>query len=140
MKGLLKNFKETEMQRLNEYFLTLDIETSSEYETDENGNQKPVAVWLSYGYSIFWDKYGKAIDVCYFRDWITLKNFYDKLSSKYYYYEIINYVHNLGYEFDYFTQTAINIADETIKYYSTYDNLRHAAYIADLGAPYTDIK
>lgn len=89
------------MQRLNEYFLTLDIETSSEYEKDKNGNEKPIAVWLSYGYSIFWDKCGNPIEVCYFRDWLTLKNFYDKISSKYYYYEIINYVHNLGYEFDF---------------------------------------
>ena len=89
------------MQRLNEFFLTLDIETSSEYEIDENGNQKPTAVWLSYGYSILWDKNANPIEICYFRDWITLKNFYDKISSRFYYYQIINYVHNLGYEFDY---------------------------------------
>lgn len=89
------------MQRLNEYFLTLDIETSSEYETDKDGSKKPVAVWLSYGYSILWDKKGNCIESCYFRDWVTLKQFYDKISSRFYYYEILNFVHNLGYEFDY---------------------------------------
>ena len=89
------------MQRLNEYFLTLDIETSGEYETDENGVEKPVAVWLSYGYSILWDKKGNAVQECYFRDWFTLIKFYDEISARFYFYEIINYVHNLGYEFDY---------------------------------------
>lgn len=85
------------MQRLNEYFLTLDIETSSKYDDDE----KPIAVWLSYGYSILWDKKGNPIQECYFRNWHELKAFYDKLSTQFYYYDILCFVHNLGYEFDY---------------------------------------
>lgn len=92
------------MLRLNEYFITLDIETSTEYEDvikDGVITKKPVAVWLSYGFSILWDKFGKPIHGCYFRDWIKLQKFYDRVSSKFYYYEIICYVHNLGYEFDF---------------------------------------
>lgn len=93
-----------EMQRLNEYFLTLDIETSTEYEDvvkDGIKTKKPIAVWLSYGFSVLWDRHGKPVKGCYFRDWIKLQKFYDRISSKFYYYEIICYVHNLGYEFDY---------------------------------------
>ena len=113
------------MQRLNEYFLTLDIETSSEYKEDENGNKKPVAVWLSYGYSILWDKNGNNVEECYFEDWFTLTKFYDKISSKFYYYECICYVHNLGYEFDYLMK---NIS-KPIKFLS---NNTHATISATL--------
>lgn len=92
------------MQRNNEYFLTLDIETSTIYEdrlVDGEIRQYPKVVWLSYGVALFCDKKGNIIEKCRFRDWITLMNFFDKYSAKFYYYNTLCFVHNLGYEFDY---------------------------------------
>lgn len=81
----------------NSYFMVLDIETSTLF----NNDNEPTAVWLSYGYCILYDKKANEKEVCYFREWKTLKSFFDKISFTFFGKKILCFVHNLGYEFDF---------------------------------------
>ena len=85
------------MKTLGYYFLVLDIETSTL--TDENNS--PIATWLAYGYCNLYNRNAENIRQCYFREWNTLKDFFNEMQRKFCTYKILCFVHNLGYEFDY---------------------------------------
>lgn len=83
------------MRLCSYYFLVLDIETSTQ-EVDGD-----FMVWLSYGYLNLYNVKGERIETNFFRDWgeytFLLKNY----GRKFYGYEVLVYVHNLSYEFDF---------------------------------------
>lgn len=83
------------MRLCSYYFLVLDIETSTQ---EVNGD---FMVWLSYGYLNLYNVKGERIETNFFRDWgeytFLLKNY----GRKFYGYELLVYVHNLSYEFDF---------------------------------------
>lgn len=93
------------MKNNNCLFLTLDIETSSLMGEVENKDgeivKHPLAVWLSYGVTKLYDYKGNAVETLRFREWGEVHKFYDKISQKLGQFQIICFVHNLGYEFDY---------------------------------------
>lgn len=83
------------MRLCSYYFLVLDIETSTQEVNDD------FMVWLSYGYLNLYNVKGERIETNFFRDWgeyaFLLKNY----GRKFYGYEVLVYVHNLSYEFDF---------------------------------------
>lgn len=88
------------LKHLGIAFLVLDIETSTLFDTID-GKQVPVTTWLSYGWCKLYDLKSKTISKCYFRKWEELHKYFQKVSSRFYGYDIRCYVHNLAYEFDY---------------------------------------
>lgn len=85
------------MRTCTYFFMVLDIETS----VKKNCYGEPVATWLTYGYNCLYNINGDCIDRCYFRDWDTLKNYYNYIMNRFLKYKVICYVHNLGYEMEY---------------------------------------
>lgn len=88
------------MRACNNYFLVLDIETSSLFQ-DEDGKNYPCAVWLSYAYCKLYNTAGETVSKCYFREWEELKDYFRSIQRQFFGYEIKCYVHNLAYEFDF---------------------------------------
>ena len=88
--------------RTNNYFLVLDIETSTET-TYDNKLQKevPISVWLTYGVCKLYNLQGETKLECKFRKWETLHKFLCKVSLMFRKKGIFCYVHNLSYEFDF---------------------------------------
>lgn len=80
--------------------MTLDIETSSIMD-ERDGGLYPSAVWLSYGVTKVYSYKGEEMEKLRFREWKELHVFLDRISQKLGKFQIICYVHNLGYEFDY---------------------------------------
>lgn len=93
------------MINCNAKFMTLDIETSSLMgETENKDGEKvvhPLAVWLSYGVAKIYSFKGVDIEKIRFREWHELHHFLAKTSQALGKFQMICYVHNLGYEFDY---------------------------------------
>lgn len=86
----------------NYYFLVLDIETSKHMEYDEKlDKMMPTSVWLSYGFCKMYNIKGESVKKCGFREWDTLRNFYNQIYKAFCNTKIICYVHNLSYEFDF---------------------------------------
>lgn len=83
----------------NNYFCTLDIETSTIYEDEEK--TKPKFVWLSFGYFNLYTRKGERLQANYFREWEQLKDILTDISIKFIRTKILCYVHNLGFEFDF---------------------------------------
>lgn len=79
------------------YFLVLDIETSTLFNTEN----EPTATWLSYGYMNLYDRDGDRIETNKFRKWEELDFIIRRISQRFVSKRIICFVHNLGYEFDY---------------------------------------
>lgn len=89
------------MNYTNFYFMALDIETSKEMSYDEKLNKyMPVKTWLSYGVCKLYDIKGITHKTCKFREWDTLKSFFDTLAYKFKK-KLICFVHNLAFEFDF---------------------------------------
>lgn len=78
-------------------FMVLDLETSVEMDADN----KPFVTWLSYGYCILYDIHNRKINKCFFRDWDTLKEFFDYINYVFKDKQIICYVHNLSFDGDF---------------------------------------
>lgn len=89
----------------NAIFLTLDIETSTLMDkiTNVDGDivDHPIAVWLSYGVAKMYTYKGEEIRKLRFREWEELHEFLRDICQGLGRYQVICYVHNLGYEFDY---------------------------------------
>lgn len=86
------------MKKLEQFFLALDIETSTKYDADG----KPVNVWLNYGFcNLYSIEKREATLKCYFEKWQELEVFFTQISIKFAGYEICCFVHNLSYEFDF---------------------------------------
>ena len=81
--------------RTNNYFLVLDIETSTET-TYDNKLQKevPISVWLTYGVCKLYNLQGETKLECKFRKWETLHKFLCKVSLMFRKKGILCYVHN----------------------------------------------
>lgn len=82
------------------YFLTLDIETSTLTEREED-KDVPKAVWLSYGYCNLYNYKGTREQANYFRTWDELRRILQYYSQKFLRTQLYCFVHNLGYEFDF---------------------------------------
>lgn len=92
------------MKNCTYFFLSLDIETSELDEDVKKGDlivKNPLAVWLAYGIVKLYKINGEVVERCYFREWFELSKFFDEISSKFCYYKILCFVHNLSYEFDF---------------------------------------
>lgn len=63
--------------------------------------EHPLAVWLSYGVAKMYKYDGTEISKIRFREWHELHSYLDRISQDLGKFQIICYVHNLGYEFDY---------------------------------------
>lgn len=88
------------MKTASYYFLTLDIETSTL--TDNDGEKDiPKAVWLSYGYCNLYSITGERIQAGYFREWDELDRLLLSYQQKFVRNQILCFVHNLAYEFDF---------------------------------------
>lgn len=85
------------IRKLTNFFLVLDIETSTEY--GEDG--LPINTWLSYGYCSLYNTNAETLQSCYFREWHTLKTFFQQIQLTYAGYDITCYAHNLAFEFDF---------------------------------------
>lgn len=86
----------------NYYFMVLDIETSKHMEYDEKlCKEMPTAVWLSYGFCKMYDIKGNSLYSCYFREWEELRKFFYNMKFRFNKTQLICYVHNLSYEFDF---------------------------------------
>ena len=68
---------------------------------DGETTQHPLAVWLSYGVAKMYSYKGEEMSKLRFREWHELHTYFDKISQELGNFQIICYVHNLGYEFDY---------------------------------------
>lgn len=82
------------------YFLTLDIETSTLTE-NENDKEVPKAVWLSYGYCNLYTIKGERIRTGYYREWNELYDLLEKYSQEFVGSRLLCFVHNLAFEFDF---------------------------------------
>lgn len=88
--------------RTNNYFLVLDIETSTETAYDNKLQKEvPISVWLTYGVCKLYNLQGETKLECKFRKWETLHKFLCKVSLMFRKKGIFCYVHNLSYEFDF---------------------------------------
>lgn len=86
------------MNTTSYFFLVADIETSTLF----NDLNEPTAVWLSYGWCKLYSRDFCTIERCYFREWETLRDFLLHIEQKFIHKKILCFVHNLGYEFDFF--------------------------------------
>ena len=63
--------------------------------------QHPIAVWLSYGVAKMYTYKGEEVSKIRFREWEELHKYLDDISQRLGKFQVICYVHNLGFEFDY---------------------------------------
>lgn len=94
-------------------FLTLDIETSTDYDNDG----KPVNTFLSYGVCKEWvliKKEPREVNECAFRDWEELDDFLTKIDSKQIGKgKVLCFVHNLAFEYS-FLSTCLYTPDRVL--------------------------
>lgn len=79
-------------------FCVLDIETSTYYNAEGN----PLATWLAYGQIALYD-IADALPLrrYHFRKWGEFKEALNEMASQFMDYQLIVYVHNLAYDFDF---------------------------------------
>lgn len=86
----------------NYYFLVLDIETSKEMGYSEKLKKElPIKTWLAYGVCELYDITGKLHSKLRFREWSQLIEFLKHWSDRFRNKDLLCYVHNLGFEFDF---------------------------------------